>query len=173
MKTIKLTQGKEAIVDDEDFDYLNQWKWFYCKSRKTGYAKRVSGKRPKQQQISMHRIIMQPNQGMEIDHIDHNGLNNQRQNLRNCSPTENKQNSSKHRNNTSGYVGVVWEKRRKKWSANIQANNTNVFLGRFDNIEDAAQAYDVYARRYYGEFACTNFKTSHRANDLGLLEETK
>ena len=169
MKEIPLTQGKTVLVDDEDFEYLNQWKWFYCKSRKTGYAKRASGKRPNKRQISMHRMIMQPNPGMEVDHIDHNGLNNQRCNLRNCTPTDNKRNGFKHRNNTSGYIGVTWEMRRQKWSANIQANNKNIFLGRFDMAKDAACAYDAAAQKYYGDFAYTNSKTSHRAKDLRLI----
>jgi hypothetical protein len=169
MKEIPLTQGKVALVDNEDFEYLNQWKWFYCKSRKTGYAKRSNGeKRPNQRQISMHRVIMNVPDDMQVDHIDHDGLNNQRRNLRNCTSTENKQNSQKHINNTSGYIGVFWEKRRKKWCAKIQANNKSVFLGRFLLPEDAALAYDAAAGKYCGEFACTNFQTSHRAEDLGL-----
>ncbi len=95
MKLIPLTQGKFAQVDDEDYDYLNQWKWYTTKNHKTFYAARHIRINGKQKLIYMHRVIMNIIKGYKTDHIDHNGLNNQKYNLRICTCQENNRNRKK------------------------------------------------------------------------------
>jgi hypothetical protein len=153
MKTIKLTQGKSTLVDDEDFEWLNQWKWHY----KNGYASRTFQINGKSYHSRMHREIINPPENMFIDHIDHNTLNNCRSNLRICTSSENARN--RKCTNKSGYKGVVWDKNRKKWDAVIWNKNRRkkTFLGQFSDPIEAAKAYDNAAKKYYGEFAKTNF----------------
>lgn len=153
MKEIKLTQGKVALVDDEDFENLNQCKWFAMKHGRTFYAGRairVSGKRNTQ---SMHCLIMN---GKGIDHIDHNGLNNQKSNLRFCTSSENSMNRRKKQNCTSIYKGVSFFKRDKIWRAEIEINYRHIRLGRFVSEVEAAQAYNKKAIELFGEFAHIN-----------------
>lgn len=154
MKSIPLSQGKFALVDDEDFDYQNQWKWSAQKHQNTFYAVRhPAGK--KNETIYMHREIMKTPAGMLTDHIDHNGLNNQRYNLRICNNAKNQFNGQKRPNNTSGYKGVI--KVRGGWEARLVKDDKRVFRKVFRSLEEAALAYDEAAREHYGEFASLNF----------------
>lgn len=157
MKEIKLTQGKVALVDDEDFEYLNQWKWHACRDKVTWYAghafKQPSGRFKTK---TMHRFILNPLPIFEVDHIDGNGLNNQRENLRVATRSENNRNCSKRRTNTSGYKGVTWHKRDKEWRAQIGFNKKKIAIGSFDSKVGAARAYNEAALRYFGEFAKLN-----------------
>ena len=155
MKEIPLTQGKVAQVDDEDFEWLNQWRWCF---HGDGYAERRSARiSGKSHIIFMHRLIAKTPDGFETDHIDGDGLNNQRHNLRICSNAENQHNRGVQTNNTSGYKGVVWDRQRQRWLASIRINQRLLFLGRFETAEDAAQAYDEKAKILFGGFARTNF----------------
>jgi len=104
MQLILLTQHKYSLVDDKDFDYLNQWKWHY----KRGYAIRYDTKRKKW--IFMHRIILTPPDGFETDHINNNPLDNRRSNLRMVTHQQNIMNQKVSKNNTSGYKGVYWDR---------------------------------------------------------------
>jgi hypothetical protein len=149
-------QGKIALVDDEDFEWLSQWKWRYMKAKNTGYATR-SGLLEKKT-ILMHRIIMNIPDGYEVDHFDHDGCNNQKYNLRNCTHIENLENQGKHKNNTSGYKGIWWDERNQKWGVQIRIKGKRLFLGRFDTPEIAAHEYDKAARQYLGEYAQLNFQ---------------
>ena len=106
----------------------------------------------------MHREIMLPKPRQEIDHQDGNGLNNQKFNLRICSHAQNMQSRGLPRNNKSGYKGVYWCKREKRWISLIGVGGNQKTLGRFFCIIRAAKAYDSAAEKYFGEFACTNFK---------------
>jgi hypothetical protein len=156
MKKIKLTKGYCALVDDNDFEWLSQWNWYFEPRECTGYAARTEGTKPKQVKIYMHNRIAGTPTGMTTDHIDHNGLNNQRGNLRICTQSENHMNSQRQANNTSGYKGVTWNKNEQKWKARIQKNRKEIHLGYFDTAEKAAYAYNDAARKFFGEFANLN-----------------
>lgn len=157
MKEIKLTQDKVALVDDEDFEYLNQWKWHTLKQRNRLYAIRSKGTKPFQKTISMHQQIMEFPKGMHIDHIDGNGLNNQSKNLRICTNSQNLANRNKNITNTSGYKGVSLYKATGKWKASISVSGKLFYLGCYNTPEEAAKAYDEAARKYQKEFAVFNF----------------
>ncbi len=154
MKKIKLTRGKFAKVDDANFEWLNQWRWQYNK----GYAVRNSSVRDgKRYTIFMHRLVICTPDGMETDHIDRDGLNNQRKNLRICVTMQNRRNSGLQINNASGYKGVSWDRGAKKWRAYIMINRRRMHLGLFKSAKIAAHAYDDAAIKYFNEFASPNF----------------
>lgn len=166
MKKIKLTQGKYALVDDEDFEYLNQWKWCAQKIGSIYYAKRGYDWNKKKkcwnEILSMHRVILGLHKGDGVctDHIDGNGLNNRRCNLRACTKQQNQMNQGS-KVGTSKYkgVGVVPDSVSvKKWRARICINRNQKYLGYFDSEIEAAKAYDVAAKELFGEFANCNFK---------------
>jgi hypothetical protein len=149
-KIITLTQGREAIVDDDMFEYLNQWKWYYA----NGYAIRhLLGQH--RIQLRMHRIILNTPDGMETDHINLNRLDNRRCNLRICTKSQNRKNYSKRSDNTSGFKGVT--KNNRNWRAHINKDGESINLGTFKTKEMATRAYDEAARKYHGEFARVNF----------------
>ena len=157
MKQIPLTQGKFAIVDDEDFDILEKHKWSYRKMGNCEYAEtriRVNGK---QQTIMMHRMILDFPKNKFVDHVDMNGLNNQRSNIRVCNRSQNGMNRKVFKNNKSGFKGVMKDKERGLWKSRIYFNKVAIFLGRFSDIVEAAKAYDAAAKRLFGDFARLNF----------------
>lgn len=141
------------MLDDEDFDYINQFTW--CIIKQGNNKKRAYNYKLKNY---MHRIIMKCPKGYSVDHIDGNPLNNQKLNLRICLLKDNSKNSSKHKNTTSKYKGVHFENYTKKWKACIKVNYKTINLGRFSNELEAAKAYDNAAIKYFGEFAGLNFK---------------
>lgn len=155
MKRIALTKGEFALVDDADFEWLNQWKWCYVSS---GYAMRreyLGGGRgnEKARYILMHRIIADAANDEEVDHINRNKLDNQRDNLRLCDSSQNKFNTSVRRDNKSGVRGVSWYKAYQKWTASIKSRGTTKFLGYFDSLEEAVEARKQAERQLFGEFA--------------------
>lgn len=154
-KQIELTQGKFALVDDEDYDWLVQWNWYYDSGYAMRSAKGCHGtRRPK---IRMHREIISVSRELSVDHINGNKLDNRRCNLRACTQSENKRNRGKSKNNTSGYKGVHFYSPKKPWTVSIRVNNKQIFLGNFADPVDAAKAYDRAAIKYHGEFAKLNF----------------
>jgi len=161
MKEIQLTQGKVALVDDTDYEWLSKYKWYANKNYNTWYAVRnvrlPNGKRYK---VLMHRVILglEPDDNRQSDHKNHNGLANWRDNLRICTGTQNQRNQSPQKNCSSKYKGVSWDKSRCKWRTIINVNGHNVHLGLFVSEIEAAKTYDTAARKHYKEFALTNFK---------------
>ncbi len=165
MKLIQLTQGKFVQVDDEDFDFLNQWKWFASKAHHTYYARRNTkvGEGGKRTSIPMHRVIMKVNdRKILIDHKDHDGLNNCKENIRLATDSGNARNTASRINSTSKYVGVSINtiikkgKTYKYWTANIRLNNKQNHIGHFKSEENAAIAYNIMAEKHFGEFANLN-----------------
>lgn len=153
MKTLKLSQNKETLVDDEDYEYLSQWKWYYHQ----GYAiRKISLGNGKRKTIRMHNEIITPFSGYVVDHIDGNTLNNLKSNLRFANKNENTRNRIKRSKFSSIYKGVLWHKRDKRWQAALKINNKQYHLGYFKIEEDAARAYNEAAVKYFGEFAKLN-----------------
>lgn len=151
MRIIELTQGYSTKVSDEDYEYLSQFKWMaHVNSRdKSVYARRKINIDGVQLTVHMHREIMDTPRGMIVDHKDHDPLNNQRDNLRNCTHSQNNANSSS--SSKSGYKGVTI-------IAAITIDKKSIHLGAFATAEEAAKAYDAAAIKYFGEFANLNFK---------------
>lgn len=155
MKEIRLYCGLIAFVDDEDFDRLIKHKWFKSKG-KTGFSvyasTKINGKN-----VKMHRLILGAESGVMIDHVDHNGLNNQKDNLRKCNNIQNSRNQSKRKSLFSQYKGVCRKKNRKKgWQAGITVNYKRINLGAFHSEIEAAIAYNNAALEIFGEFARIN-----------------
>ena len=153
MKEIKLTQGQVALVDDADFEILNQFKWSAVKIRNTFYAARNITVDDKRKLVYMHCEIMG---GKWVDHIKGNGLNNQRYNLRFCTHRENQMNQRKQANTSSVYKGVSWNKGVGKWMAQIKTKGRGIYIGLFIDETDAAKAYNKKAIELFGEFANLN-----------------
>lgn len=153
MKQIPLTRGLFALVDDEDFEWLSQFKWSAAKSGITYYAVRwVNGNNK-----SMHRIILNINsRNIYGDHINGNGLDNRRENIRICNPKENARNRGLNSSKTCSFKGVHWDKKKRFWCASIKIDYKTIFLGLFYSPEEAAIAYDQAAIKYHGEFAKIN-----------------
>ncbi len=156
---VPLSQGKVALISDHCFDYLNQWKWTASFRKGHWYAIRMEGW-PIQKVIQMHRIITSAKEGDEVDHIDNDGLNNQDENLRICTKSENMRNRGKNKNNTTGYKGVSFVEDRNEYHANITINRKHIYLGKSLTAEGAAHIYDEGAKKYHGKFANLNFKES-------------
>lgn len=153
MKEIQLTQGKVALVDDSDFDRLNSFKWYAIKAGRIWYATRNIMVGRKRTTLRMHWYILG---GKGIDHIDHNGLNNQKSNLRFCTRSENAMNMRPSTNCTSTFKGVSWHKTNKKWMARIGINGKDIYLGTFTDESEAARIYDRKANELFGKFSFTN-----------------
>lgn len=165
MKEIGLTRGYVCIVDDVDQDLANRnWiAWVHDNRPGLVYAYGYTP-RPNRKTIQMHRVILSRMLNRELsptehcDHIDGNGLNNTRSNLRLSVKHGNHKNASKKDKTTSSsYKGVHWYKAMNVWRAKIQCNNTSYHLGNFENEIDAAKAYDEAAKRLHGKFAKLNF----------------
>lgn len=156
MKEIPLTQGKVAIVDDSDYEYLMQWKWCYHKhpSRSTGYAVRCKTISFKNKILwSMHRELMSPVKGEHVDHINSNGVDNRKSNLRICTRDENRLNKGKNKNNTTGFKGVWLVKRNNTYVAQLNIKGVAIKKYGFKTADDAHEYYKKLALEYHGEFA--------------------
>ena len=158
MKTIELTQGYVALVDDEDFERVNKYSWHVENRSKHNrkYAKHTYRENGKVKGVYLHIFIVGSTAGLDIDHKDHDGLNNQRSNFRITTRANNCHNSRLSKANTSGHKGVYWKKEYKKWFASIGIKGKNKHLGYFSSKEDAKIAYDEAALEMFGEFAFTN-----------------
>ncbi len=160
MKKIKLTQNKYALVDSEDFDILNIYNWYVTKTKisKSFYAKRMETIGGKRITITMANQIMGsvPKGKKEVDHIDGNGLNNQRKNLRWASRSENMRNIGKKKNNTSDYKCVYPVTKSNSWQVYVTHLGKKIYLGVFKTKELAAKRYNKFAKKFYKEFAKLN-----------------
>ena len=157
MKKIELTQGKFALVDDADYERLNQRKWHARQEYHTFYAQsEIYATGAKRTAEYMHRLILglQPSDKRQCDHRDGNGLNNQQSNLRICTQTQNHQSTRKRTIATSKYKGVCWH--QSKWRAQICVNKKRIHLGCFDSEAVAAASYNTAALEHFGEFALLN-----------------
>jgi len=160
-RRIPLTQGKYAIVDPEDYERLNKYKWYAMKGSSTFYAARCvwDPVNKKKRTIKMHRQIINPPHPLVVDHINHNGLDNRRANLRPATKSQNCINKPyiKQKGAHSKYHGVTWQKSIKKWQAQIRINGIQTIIGYFNDEIEAAKAYDEAAKKYHKEFAVLNF----------------
>lgn len=158
MREIPLTRGLVAIVDDEDFDWLSQWKWHahstgngVYAARNTSVAERAAGLG---RTVYMHRAICRPPVGLVTDHVNCDRLDNRRQNLRHATPRQNTWNSAMK--GAVAFYGVRLCAQTKRFAARIKTPSGVKWLGRFDTPEEAARAYDAAARER-GAFARLNF----------------
>ena len=171
MKFIDLTKGYKAIVDDEDFERVSQYKWYaliqekvnstYVCPARQHYNNKITGK-PKYSR--MGRFILNAPTNLQVDHIDGNPLNNQKSNLRLVTNQQNQMNCGS-KNNKTGYKGISYMKAivatspnlKKPYMAHIMFNRKHIYLGYFKTAKEAAKAYDSKAKELFGEFAKTNF----------------
>lgn len=159
-------RGRIALVDLEDYDLVMRYRWHVREADPVAPGRRPNGPYAFSniargdgsgwRMTTMHSLIM----GRAfIDHVDGNGLNNQRHNLRPATHAQNGANARKNPGKTSRYKGVFWDRWRSCWTAKITVNRQARGLGRYEREEDAAAAYDVAAREAFGEFALTNFSS--------------
>lgn len=150
MKQIKLTQGFVAFVDDEDFVFLSRYKWFAKVNKDRVYAARTAGNKTK----LMHRIILGVVDPLiYVDHIDGNGLNNTRTNIRTCSNAQNQWNTGKWKKGENKFKGI--NRCRNRFRARISVDGKRYLIGTFDTEEQASEAYELAVKHYRGEFGRT------------------
>jgi hypothetical protein len=157
MKKIKLTKGMIALIDNGDFGKVSQHKWRARKARNTYYATTTRGDWRGKKQVDLHNLIMDPPDGLIVDHQDRNGLHCQRNNMRYCTNAQNSKNRSAW--GLSKYLGVsiVRHKTCVRWEAKIFSNGKRTYLGSFKTQKEAALAYDNAAKEIHGRFANLNF----------------
>jgi hypothetical protein len=165
MIEIPLTQGCVALIDECDADKVLQFNWTVSvnKKRQLAYVRRNVTVRGKTRSVFLHRFLLDPPPHLEVDHINGNGLDNRRSNLRLATPAENRRNAKLFANNTTGYKGVR-RYSKGRWYAEIKAESKPIRLGIFDSKEIAARAYDKAAVEHFGEFARLNFPDSYDPN---------
>jgi len=155
---VPLTQGHEAIIDAEDVSLVEGYNWYARQDGLTAYAIRNSGLRPNSYTVLMHRVITSADCGTMVDHVDGDGLNNRRQNLRFATAQQNQQNQRKTANCASKFKGVTFHKPSQKWIARIRISGHLHYIGQFLDEDSAARAYDERAVSVAGEFAHLNFE---------------
>jgi hypothetical protein len=155
VRLIPLTQGKFAIVDEEDYPELSRHTWHLnsCNKGPVQYAARTS----KGKAILMHRFLTNAPKDLCVDHIDHNGLNNTKRNLRLCTHAQNQKNIRSKRGSTSKYKGVSFRKKINRFIAEVSLKGKRYYLGCYKDEVDAAKVYDKKAKELFGEFAYLNF----------------
>lgn len=152
-RSIPLTQGKVTWVDQADYEMLSQFQWHAQRRRQAFYAVISANQRTR----LMHRFLLLPDPEQDVDHVNGDGLDNRRRNLRVCTTRENQRNAHKPRGGTSWHKGVSWHKRGQRWQSQIQDCGKIYYLGWFRDEVDAALAYDLAALERFGEFAAPNF----------------
>jgi len=147
MKIIPLTQGKTALVDDGDFEWLSQWKWHYGNGRAARKSSRLFGK---EKNIMMHRVITGVSDGMQVDHINHDTLDNRRENLRIVTPSQNGMNRGVYSSNKLGVKGVT--RHGSGFRAQVVVGGKLVYQKAFRTLQEAKDAYEREAQKYHGEY---------------------
>jgi hypothetical protein len=163
MKEIALSQGKVALVDDEDYERVASFKWYAVFARYTFYAEAMHCESGKRIHIKMHRLILNATPGILVDHISHNGLDNRRCNLRTCTNSQNTFAMVYKPAGKSGYRGV--RKDRNRWLAVIGVRGERLYLGSFETPGLAYAVYCRAARHYFGEFADSTLRLLQEAPD--------
>ena len=157
MKKIPLTQGQYAIIDDEDYDRVAQYKWRAVWGGRCFYAVHMFWNKGKRYEIRMHRFIMNAPKSILVDHRNYDGLDNRKENLRLCSHSQSQYHRRSCNKGTSRFKGVSLRKKNKKWQAQIKHNKKSIWIGEFIDEAEAAEAYDEKARELFGEFAHLNY----------------
>lgn len=153
-RTIPLSRGRVTIVDKADYEMLRHLSWHVTAK---GYARHCERYLDTSRSVAMHRMIMLPESGQEVDHINGDRLDNRRCNLRLCSRAENGRNRRRQRSSSFRFKGARKDWRRGKWQAYIKDDGIQRHLGCFESETEAARAYDAAAMRLFGDFARTNF----------------
>ncbi|MCG7852853.1 MAG: HNH endonuclease, partial [Methanosarcinaceae archaeon] len=165
-RRIRFSGPRYAKVDPEDYERLAGYEWFCAKRRGNFYGARMGaiGESGKRGIVYMHREVIEVGKGMVADHVNHDGADNRKANLRAATRGENGCNKRMRRvAGTSKYKGVMFKKSRGKWVARIGVGGRQIHLGYFEDEIDAAKAYDNAARKYHGEFAALNFPDGSKA----------
>ncbi len=168
IKYIPLSRGMFAIIDECEYDNISRFNWYIKESHGVYYAQRnllINGKRNTQK---MHRFIMDAPKGIQVDHINHNGLDNRKENLRLCTHGQNQMNSRSRKGSSSQYKGVIKTKVGKPWAAHYQFNNKVHRIGGFNSEIEAALAYDEIVSKKFGEFAYLNFPQTFKDKGVDL-----
>ena len=149
---VPLTKGYEAIIDAADVPLVDAWNWTAIVGLSNVYAFRSYWRDKNKRTVYLHRAIMGEPDGLQVDHINCNGLDNRRVNLRLATRSQNQHNRGASSNNTSGFKGVTWHEGNKKWQAQIAFCGKHKYLGGYDTAEAAHAAYAEASSKYHGEF---------------------
>jgi len=161
-RRIRFSGPRYAKVDPEDYERLAAYEWYYVKGTCNFYAARAAHAAESGKTVAMHRDLIEVPEGMLVDHINHDSVDNRKANLRPATRAQNACNRRKFRGATSKYKGVTLRKATGKWTARICIHRRSIHIGCFEKEIEAAKAYDNAARKYHGEFAALNFPESRK-----------
>jgi hypothetical protein len=149
---VPLTKGYEAIIDAKDALYVGAWNWHANVKENTVYARRQDYSSGSQKTVMMHAFLLRPKNGLCVDHVNGNGLDNRRENLREANAFQNAYNSKRCKVNTSMHKGVHWVATHNKWRAMIRHRTKRIFIGYFNCPGAAGIAYAAASKRLHGDF---------------------